>query len=291
LDATFTNGLTTLATALPASAGKGATVTYTDTTPARNSTYFYRVLANGEPVGDVTMPAFPSMSADSVSTPTGAINTFTTPTAPAAPTNLTATAQAGPRVSLTWRDNANNESGFQVDRCLTTADCSPTGLGWLLIASPGPRASTGSVTYIDATVTGGNSYLYRVRAFNAGPAYSAYVTLATAVVIQAIPPAVPSFTVAVVRGNGNNDTATLTWPAVTVPPTVIPDPTNFTIQRATNLSFTTGLTTFTPAGSARSLTQTVNRNTVYYYRVRANNNIGDSSAWTNAQPFPIRTGN
>ena len=42
LDANFTNGLMTLTT-LPASAGKGATVTYTDTTPSRSSTYFYRV--------------------------------------------------------------------------------------------------------------------------------------------------------------------------------------------------------------------------------------------------------
>ena len=84
------------------------------------------------------------------------------------------------------------------------------------------------------------------------------------------------------RANGNNDTATLTWAAAA-------NPTNFTIQRANNLDFTTGLTTFTPLGTARSLTQTVNRNTVYYYRIRANNNVGDSSAWTNALPFPIRT--
>ena len=32
---------------------------------------------------------------------------------------------------------------------------------------------------------------------------------------------------------------------------------HFTIQRATNLSFTTGLTSFTPAGAARTLTQSV----------------------------------
>jgi hypothetical protein len=67
--------------------------------------------------------------------------------------------------------------------------------------------------------------------------------------------------------------------------------TNFTIQRAENLGFTTNLTTFTPAASARSLTQTVRDNTTYYYRIRANNNISGSSAWTNALTFPIRTGN
>ncbi len=68
------------------------------------------------------------------------------------------------------------------------------------------------MTYIDATVTAGNSYLYRVAAFNAGGT-SAYVTLVTAVAIQAIPAAPTAFTVAAVRANGNNDTATLTWAA------------------------------------------------------------------------------
>ena len=149
------------------------------------------------------------------------------------------------------------------------------------IAAPGPRTNTGSVTYIDATVTGGNSYLYRVAAINAGGT-STFATLGTAIAIQAIPAAPTGFTVAVVRANGNNDTATLTWAAAA-------NPTNFTIQRANNLDFTTGLTTFTPGAAVRSLTQTVNRNTVYYYRIRANNSQGGWSAWTNALPFPIRT--
>jgi hypothetical protein len=280
LDANFATGLITVTTTLPASAGKGLTVTYTDTTPSRNSTFFYRVLAQGEVVGDVTIAGFPTTSADSVSNTAGPINTFALATAPAAPTNLTAIAQAGPRVSLTWRDNANNESGFVVNRCSFVPPAT-TCANFAQIAQPGPRNNTGNVTYIDATVTAGNSYLYQVAAFNAGGT-SAFVTLATAVAIQAIPAAPTNFIVAVVRGSGNNDTATLTWAAAV-------NPTNFTIQRATNLDFTTGLSTFTPAGDARSLVQTVNRNTVYYYRIRANNSQGGSSAWTNALPFPILT--
>jgi len=70
-----------------------------------------------------------------------------------------------------------------------------------------------------------------------------------------------------------------------------PNPTNFTIQRATNATFTTGLNTVNPGGAVRSLNQTVSRNTTYYYRIRANNSISGSSAWRNALPFPIRTGN
>jgi len=68
------------------------------------------------------------------------------------------------------------------------------------------------------------------------------------------------------------------------------DPTSFTIQRAQNLDFTAGLSTFTVAGNLRTLTQSVKDNTVYYYRIRANS-AGGSSAWTNAKPFPIRTVN
>jgi FtsP/CotA-like multicopper oxidase with cupredoxin domain len=284
LDANFTQGVVTVTTAVPASAGKGNPVTYTDTTPARNSTYYYRVLANGEVVGDVTMPAFPTMSASSVSNTAGPISTGAPGTGPAAPTLLTALAQAGPQVRLTFRDNANNESGFYVERCSFVPPAAPC-TDFAQIAAPGPRNNTGNVTYTDTTVTGGNSYLYRVAAFNAGGT-STYATLAAPVVIPVIPAAPASLTVAAVKAKGNNYTATLTWTLASGEPA----PFSFTIQRATNLSFTRGLATSTVAGNLLTVNQNVNRNTVYYYRIRANNNIGNSSAWTNAQPFPIRTG-
>ncbi len=102
LDGISPSGLVTLTTAVPARAGNDCTVTYTDTTPARNSTYFYRVWAKGQVVGDTTIAGFPTMSADSVSNTSLPVSTFATATVPAAPTNLTATAQAVPRVSLAW---------------------------------------------------------------------------------------------------------------------------------------------------------------------------------------------
>jgi hypothetical protein len=236
------------------------------------------VWAKGAVVGDTTMAGFPTKSADSVSTTAGPINTFATATAPAAPTNIAATVQAGPQVRLTWRDNSNNESGFKVERCSFVAP-ETTCSNFAQIAAPGPN----SASYVDATVTGGNSYLYRVAAYNAG-GNSTYATLATAVAVPAVPAAPATFTVSAVKANGNNYTATLTWTLAGSAPT------NFTIQRATNLSFTSGLNTSTVAGNLLTVNQTVTKNTVYYYRIRANNNIGDSSAWTNAQPFPIRTG-
>ena len=282
-DANFTIGLTTFN--LGASAGTGGTVAYTDTTPARTTTYWYRVFANGPVVGDAqaypNSIGFPTMSADSVSiNPAFASASTGAPAGvPATPTNLTATLQAGPQVSLTWRDNANNEAYFVVERSMN-------GGTFAQIATPGPRNNTGNVTYVDTTVTPGNSYLYRVAAVNSASVIPyPYVTLATPVAVPAIPPAPTDFKVTIGLKQGNNYPATLEW--IYTPPA--PDPLfNFTIQRATNATFTTGLSTFTDTASP--FTQNVNRNTTYYSRIRANNSIGGSSAWTNALPFPIRTG-
>ena len=91
---------------------------------------------------------------------------------PADPTLLTATVQAGPQVSLTWRDNATNETGFAVERCTgAPARCT----NFAQIAAPGPRNDTGNVTYVDTTVTAGNTYRYQVWAVNAvGRSASSY---------------------------------------------------------------------------------------------------------------------
>jgi len=283
-NAGFTTGLTTFTYANPDPTTKGL-VTFPDGTVANNTRYWYRVSAIGPTVGDLATPGFPTMSADSVSN-TIDVTLGTLPTALAAPTNLTATPQAGPQVSLTWRDNATTETGFVVERC-TVVPPATSCSNFAQIATPGPRNNTGNVTYLDTTVTAGNTYNYQVKAVSAGAglesAYYPVPPVTVAASVPAIPPAPTNFLVSAVKANGNNYTATLTWTSTVIP-------TNFTIQRATNLSFTTGLTSFTPAGTASNLTQTVNRNAVYYYRIRANNNISGSSAWTNALPFPIRTG-
>jgi hypothetical protein len=136
------------------------------------------------------------------------------------------------------------------------------------------------VTYVDTTVAAGNRYSYRVRALNsAGP--SAYTNIATAIV-PAIPAVPTNFTVSTAKVSPISYRATLTWQSAS-------SPTNFTIQRANNATFTTNLTSFTAAGNLRSLSQIVARNTAYYYRIRANN-AGGSTAWVNALAFPIRTG-
>jgi hypothetical protein len=246
-----------------------------------NVTYHYRVHAIGEVVGDTGTPNFPTMSADSVSEAIAVtVGTPASTEPPVAPSGLTAES-TGAQVVLTWTDNAIDETGFVLERC-TAVGTPPACSNFAQIAAPGPAASTGSVTYTDTAVTAGTSYLYQVKAVNANGA-SAYATLAGPVTVAALPAAPTNATIAVVKNaTGNRYTGTINW-------VYGANPTSFTIQRATNLDFTANLNTSTVTGDLRTAVQTLNRNTTYYFRIRANTAVG-SSAWTTVLPFPIRTG-
>ena len=209
-------------------------------------------------------------------------NVFTQviPAPPAAPTLMTATLAAGPQVNLTWRDNANNETGFIVERSLN-------GGAFQALITVGPRTNgNATVSYTDTTIVAGaavNTYAYRVTAINAF-VQSAYTNTASAVV--PILPAVPtSFTAANgTNGNGNNRTVNLTWVANTA------NVTGFTIQRSTSSTFANGITTTNVAATATTLSVTgLSRSTAYYFRIRANNGAIVSSLWLNATQFPITT--
>ncbi len=100
-------------------------------------------------------------------------------------------------MSLTWRDNATNETGFVVERC--TCEHRHTCTNFAQIAAPGPRNNTGNVTYIDTTVTAGNTYVYRVCGGERSRARRLLLTNATTAVVPAIPAAPTNFTVSVVK--------------------------------------------------------------------------------------------
>jgi hypothetical protein len=78
-------------------------------------------------------------------------------TPPAAPSGLTATAVSSSQINLAWTDNANNETGFKIER--------KTGAGgtYSQIATTGANATTYNNTGLAASTT----YFYRVRANNA----------------------------------------------------------------------------------------------------------------------------
>jgi hypothetical protein len=192
-----------------------------------------------------------------------------------APTNLRATLQNGPQVRLTFNDNSNNETGFSVER-------SANGGGYAqIVVLPANNGPVG--TYVDVNIAPGTSYTYRVAALSA-VGQSAYSNTAS-VIVPALPAAPGSLT-AVNGPNGPNNTRSviLTWQDLSN------NETSFTIQRATNSSFTgPSVVNVTVAANTTTITQTgLSRNTTYYYRVRANNGI-IFSIWVNATPFPIIT--
>lgn len=89
---------------------------------------------------------------------------------PADPSNANATALAYDQVQLTWTDNSNNESGFNIDCKLVT------DLSWYYRGTVGPNATA----FLDVGLMPMQSYIYRVTAFNgagnSNPAISPTVT-------------------------------------------------------------------------------------------------------------------
>jgi FtsP/CotA-like multicopper oxidase with cupredoxin domain len=131
----------------------GGTVSYTNTTSLTNgSTYAYYVIA----VNTAPNPDQASLPSNTASV------TITLPTPPAAPTNLTGIAIRIPgnllqdRVTLGWTDNANNETGYVIQRSTSSNFTNATTV------TIGPNIGTYS-----ENVSRVLNFYYRVRAFNA----------------------------------------------------------------------------------------------------------------------------
>ncbi len=85
----------------------------------------------------------------------GRINSYKALSSLLSPTNLTATSTSPTRVHLSWSDNATGEDGYKIERMTI-------GESWILLTTVPPDSSS----YTDTTVSGNNTYIYRVRAFN-----------------------------------------------------------------------------------------------------------------------------
>ena len=98
---------------------------FTDTTYNRKKSYNYRVLAQNVVGYTGAGGAFETLTVQSVS---ASLPVGVQIAKPNAPSNLTAVLQAGPQVTLTWTDNATDETGFSVER-------STDGVTFVLIAT------------------------------------------------------------------------------------------------------------------------------------------------------------
>jgi FtsP/CotA-like multicopper oxidase with cupredoxin domain len=196
---------------------------------------------------------------------------------PTAPSNLSATLVAGPKINVSFKDTATNETNFFVERS------TDNGATYTLIATLPPLTGTGTVSYTDTITTSASNvtYTYRVRAGNVF--YSKYTTTVS-VTVPGLPVVPTNFTV--VNGpNGNKSRSViLNWLDNSS------NETGFTLQYATNSLFTQGLTTTSVAANVKTLTVSgLAVNTQYWFRIRANNGTIIYTAWMNATPFPIRT--
>jgi YD repeat-containing protein len=89
--------------------------------------------------------------------------------APAAPSNLTATAVSSSQINLAWQDNSNNETGFKIERSLD-------GVNFSLLTTVGMNTTA----YQNTGLTLSTTYYYRVKASNAnGDSAPSNVAVAT----------------------------------------------------------------------------------------------------------------
>ncbi|RPJ32254.1 MAG: hypothetical protein EHM35_11630, partial [Planctomycetaceae bacterium] len=133
---------------------------------------------------------------------------------PAAPSNLTAV-QAGLQVNLAWTDNANNETGFVVER-------SDNGGAFTVLASVGSDVTT----YQDTAVVVGNTYDYRVAAVNAN-GQSAFSNPASVTIVD-LPPDPPAAPDGLEANFEDGPVVNLAWTDNST------DETGFVIERAEN---------------------------------------------------------
>ena len=239
-----------------ANAGTG-NVNYADNAVQAGHTYVYRVYAvNGSLASAVSNTASVSL-----------------PDAAAAPTNLVGTLASGPEVQLNFQDNANNETGFVIERAdnggaFTQLATLPANTWWWW----------STVSYTDTTVDAGNTYDYRVRSL-LGSMVSNPSNTVTVVVPHG--PAAPSnFTGTASAWIGPFGRVDLSWTDNSN------NETGFVIEVSTSPTFQNATRLTAPANSTTLSQNFLWRGTSYYYRIRAENDY-DESAWENLDIFPI----
>ena len=179
--------------------------------------------------------------------------------APAAPTNLQALAVSGSQIYLSWTDNADNETGFQIERKIEGVDT------FAVIDSVG--AGTGVINYEDTGLVENTTYYYQVCAYNITD-NSDYSNIDSAATNAAIPDAPSDLQALAVSSsqiylswtdNANNETG-------------------FQIERRIE-----GVDTFTVIDSVEAgigviiyEDTSLVESTTYYYRISAFNSSGTS---------------
>jgi concanavalin A-like lectin/glucanase superfamily protein/fibronectin type III domain protein len=236
----------------PTQISLGQNVTsYSDTGRAAGTTYYYRV------------KAITATDSSGWSNTASATTTAATPTAPAAPSGLSANATSDTQVDLAWTDNATNETGYTLERSATSTFASPTAIS----------LPAGTTSYADTGRTASTTYWYRVRAVN-GTATSAYSNTASATT-QPTPATAPAAPSALTATAASPSAINLAWADNAT------NETGYVVERSADSAFSAPTAASLPAGATSYQSTGLAAATTYWFRVRAVNG-SLSSAWSNS---------
>lgn len=233
------SGSYTLLAILPANS-----ISYSDISVTVGITYIYRLRAyNSAGNSPYTNEATVSISG-------------VTPLLPAAPTSLIATAISASQVDLIWTDNATDETGFRLERKIGTAG----------VYSEITTFSANVTSFSDTSLTAGQDYIYRIRAYNSAgdSSYSNEAVVNIADVIPAAPTLLSTNTISSVQID-------LTWTDSS------DNELGFYIDRKKGAAgiFTRIATLNTDVTSYSD--NFLNEQTIYYYRIQSYNLSGRSN--------------
>lgn len=217
----------------------GANVTtYASTGLTASTTYYYRVRAY--------------TNQNSAYTNVSSATTLTN--IPSSPSALSANPVSYNQINLSWTDNADNESGFLIER-------GTDGVNFTQIYG----TSANVTNFNDTSVSANTTYYYRVRAWN-GYGNSGYTNTASTTTPNYIPPAPSSLYATSISQSQIN----LTWADNAI------NEDGYKIEMGTSTSNFVQIASIGANTVSYSATG-LNANTTYYFRVRAYNNGGNSS--------------
>jgi lysophospholipase L1-like esterase len=219
-------------------------ISFLDTGLTENTQYLYRIR---------------SLNGAGASAYTSNASVITLPMPPAAPDSLNATTIAFSQINLSWQDLSTNETGFQIERSLTSES------DFTLVAI----TSANTTTYSDINLSPQTNYFYRVKAIN--PGGSSNFTTESSATTFAGPPNAPT---SLMASASSTTQINLSWVEASG------NETGFQVEQSTSAAGNFTLITTTSANIDTYVDSGLQPGTTYFYRVRAINEVG-SSSYTN----------
>ncbi|MFH1226382.1 MAG: fibronectin type III domain-containing protein [Planctomycetota bacterium] len=176
---------------------------------------------------------------------------------PNIPASFAAVALSASQIRLTWNDNSANETGFEIQRAITSS--------W----STCYLAPANTTWYIDTDLAAATTYYYKIQAYNldGGSGYTAS-TSAHTLAAPSAPPAVPTgFSATAVSSAKVN----LSWTDASN------NEEGFYIERKTGTNDYSRIATVITNSITYTDTAGLAASTTYNYRIQSYNSAGDSS--------------